>query len=166
MSITRSGATPQPPTKLKRSYRWPVLHVPGWDALFSVGIHRDGTLWNPNGYDPERLRTAVMAKVEERIAAQRQRRSDGAKQAAKTRARRVEKEIRKAAVAWLNSEKCEPRDRCRICGKRLDDPQSYNRGIGPECWQHVLDDIERLKAEGTAPDPSSPSAADPSRRSP
>jgi len=28
---------------------------------------------------------------------------------------------------------------CNVCGRPLDDRDSMIRGIGPECWQHVLD---------------------------
>jgi hypothetical protein len=152
MSITQSGAAPQPP---KRDIRYRFVTASNGQMLFRVGMLADGSLHNPNGYPEELVRPAVLAAIER----DHKRRSDGAKQAAKTRARRVEKMIHKAARQLIANEKFEPQDRCRICGKNLSDPPSISRGIGSDCWQQILDQIERWKADGTAPDLFSPSAA-------
>jgi hypothetical protein len=37
-----------------------------------------------------------------------------------------------------------PRGHCYVCGRNLTDLESINRGIGSECWQHVLSAIERI----------------------
>jgi hypothetical protein len=39
-----------------------------------------------------------------------------------------------------------PRRRCYVCDKKLTDKDSIARGIGPECWQDVLDQIAIARA--------------------
>jgi hypothetical protein len=39
---------------------------------------------------------------------------------------------------------------CEICGRALSDPESIKRGIGSECWQHVLSAVEKLKSQTAA----------------
>jgi len=131
-------------------YRW-VYHVEETataprkvQTLYNVGILPDGTLHNPHGYPKDVVRAAVQA-ADERC---RERRSQAAKKAAVTRARRQEQQIYATAQRIIANEKTGPRDNCVICGKGLSDPESIERGIGSECWQHVLDQIERLKEGG------------------
>jgi hypothetical protein len=159
MATTSSGAAPQ---ALKRDIRYRFVTASNGQMLFRVGMLADGSLHNPNGYDPDLVRTAVLAAIER----DHKRRSDGAKRAAKTRARRVEKMIHQAARQLIAREKFEPQDHCRICGKALTDSTAISRGIGPECWQQILDQIERLKADGAAPDLFPPSAASTPGRAP
>jgi hypothetical protein len=109
--------------------------------LCQVGILPDGTLRNPNGY-PEDI---VRAAVQKADAEQREARSNAAKKAAMTRARRQERKIYATAQRIIANEKTGPRNNCVICGKGLSDAESIERGIGSECWQDVLKQIERLK---------------------
>ena len=114
-------------------------------TLHDVGILKDGTLHNPRGY-PEAI---VRAAVETADAKEREARSNAAKKAAITRARRQERKILETARRIVANAKIGPRDNCIICGRGLGDPESIERGIGSECWQDVLKQIERIK-EGAA----------------
>jgi hypothetical protein len=128
-------------------YRW-VYHADGTTKLYDVGIWSDGTLYNPNGYSDELVRTAVLA------ADQRwhERRSKRAKKAAETRRRRRKEKLH--AIAKRDTVKIGPRRHCYICGRHLDDPESVARGIGPECWQDFLCFLEhesQKRDEPTSP---------------
>lgn len=105
--------------------------------LFDVGILDDGTLRNPHGYPEDVVRAAVLAAVERK----KRRRSNSAKKAAKTRQRRRELLVHDAAKRLLASEPLGPRNTCYVCWRSLDDTASIERGIGPECWQTVLEQI-------------------------
>jgi len=120
-----------------------VLSVVDQKPLYSVGILYGGKLWNPNGYPEDIVRASVLAAEEQkrqRIAANRRR---GAQQAAKTRAQRHDTKLQDVAKQMLRDEKIGPADWCVLCGKPLSDPESIARGIGSECWQHVLQAIEK-----------------------
>jgi len=110
-------------------------------TLRNVGILTDGTLHNPHGYPEDIVRAAIKA-AEARV---HERRSNAAKKAAITRARRQERKILETARRIVANAKIGPRDNCIVCGRGLGDPESINRGIGSECWQDVLNQIERLK---------------------
>ena len=110
-------------------------------TLRDVGILKDGTLHNPRGY-PENI---VRAAVKRADAQEHEARSNAAKKAAITRARRQERQILAIARRIVANAKIGPRDNCVICSKGLSDQESIERGIGSECWQHVLDQIEKLK---------------------
>jgi hypothetical protein len=104
----------------------------------SVGINTDGTLHNPNGYPEDKVRAAISFARER----QHQRRSDGARKAAATRARRREQKVA-ALVALLRSGgRLTPGKTCQICRKFLDDPESIARSVGSDCWQDVLTAME------------------------
>jgi len=110
-------------------------------TLYDVGILKDGTLYNPRGY-PEDI---VRAAVQRADAQEHETRSKAAKKAAITRARRQERQILAIARRIVANAKIGPRDNCVICGRGLGDPESIERGIGSECWQSVLEQIERYK---------------------
>jgi len=120
------------------NYRW-VHHED--EILFEVGIRPDGTLHNPRGYPEDLVRAAVIAADERK----RQRRSRAAQKGAATRKRRKEHRVHLIAQQIVRDEGCGPRAACAVCGRALDDPRSVERGIGPECWQGVLEEVERLK---------------------
>lgn len=103
--------------------------------LFDVGINDDGTLHNPNGYAPE----LVLAAIGAATARRDHRRFEAAAKAAATRRRRREKRVHEAAARIDVG----PRQACYVCGRGLADEQSIDRGIGPECWQDVLELISR-----------------------
>jgi Family of unknown function (DUF6011) len=116
------------------------------ERLFQVGILPDGALRNPNGY-PDGVVRAAIAAVEARRS---ERRSNAAKQAAETRAKRQQNRIGYIAQRVAAAQKTGLRSRCYVCGRRLTDPESINRGIGSECWQDVLTQISEITRAGEA----------------
>jgi hypothetical protein len=119
------------------------LYPDGTGRLHAVGILADGSLHNPNNYDPELVRAAVLAAQERR----RLRRSEAAIRAARTREGRKARLVYEVAKRIVAGSKAGPRDHCVICGKGLGDPESRSRGIGAECWQRVLGAIMRVRLE-------------------
>jgi len=117
------------------SYKW-INHE--GTRLYDLGVNKDGSLHNPNGYPDDVVRAAVAHAKEE----EHQWRSDAAKQAAETRRRRQEKRVYQTARRIASGEVCGPRSHCCICKRGLGDPESVRRGIGSECWQDVLAAIE------------------------
>jgi hypothetical protein len=115
-------------------YKWVWLSNESNERLFDVGILDDGTLHNPNGYPEDVVRTVVLAAD----ARRHERRSRGAKEAAKTRQQRQQRRTWQIAKRLAEKQQTGPRQHCYICGRHLDDPQSIARGIGSECWQGVL----------------------------
>jgi hypothetical protein len=118
-------------------YRW-VQH--GSTRLYQVGILPDGTLVNPNNYPEDIVRTAVLAAD----ARKHERRSSAARKAAVTRHDRKQKRVWTAANYIREKQDIHTSGHCWICGRYLDDPESINRGIGPECWQDVLTQMQQL----------------------
>jgi hypothetical protein len=125
---------------------WRYINHEG-QTLHNIACHADGSLYNPNGYPDDLVRAAVAAAEEH----QRQRRSEAAKQAAKTRQARKERLVYQAARRIIDGEVFGPRKSCFICKRGLGDPESIQRGIGSECWQFVLNHIKVAK---TAPTPA------------
>jgi hypothetical protein len=123
-------------------WNW-VRHPNGTDRLYDVGILADGSLRNPNNYDPELVREAVLDAQENR----RLRRSLAAIRAARTREERKARLVYEVARRIVAGAKTGPRRRCVICGTSLSDPESRNRGIGSECCQRVLGAITRMRLE-------------------
>jgi hypothetical protein len=124
-----------------KSHYWRNIwdHSDGYASYHNVGVNRDGSLHNPNGYPEDRLRASIDRVFQHR----RQRRSDGAKKAAATRARRKEQLLYRVVQRLKDGGTFTAADNCEICGRMLDDPQSLARGIGSECWQRVLTALER-----------------------
>lgn len=107
----------------------------GRHALYSVGIFRDGSLWNPNGYPEDKVREAVLAANERR----RVERSKAAQEGAKVRAARQQRQTAALVRRYLAGEHIfGPLIHCAICGKAIDDRQSIERGVGSDCWQKLL----------------------------
>jgi hypothetical protein len=100
----------------------------------SVGVLRDGSLHNPNGYDEALVRQAIR-EATERL---QKRRSEAAKRAALTRERRHQRRVYEIARRIVARESLGPREHCACCGKGLTDAEAIIRGIGSDCWQHVL----------------------------
>jgi hypothetical protein len=111
--------------------------------LFQVGILPDGTLYNPNNYPEDEVRTAVLTAD----ARKHLRKSNSAKKAAETRRERRDLEIKRVARRVLANNGIGSRRNCYICGRGLSDTASIERGIGSECWQGVLAELTRLSAE-------------------
>jgi hypothetical protein len=109
--------------------------------LYAVGILADGTLYNPNGYPDDLVRTAVLAAD----ARRHERRSRAAKKAAATKLERRELKVQIIAKRIAAAQATGPRKRCYVCGRGLTDLQSISRGIGSECWQDALTALTRIK---------------------
>ena len=128
-------------------YRWITIHGVNY---YNVGLDRAGNLFNPRGYsNTTELRAELERIIAEHQAREHERRSAGAKKAAVTRARRQEKQIWHAASLIVQNERTGPAHICICCWKSLSDPESIGRGIGSECWQHVLTAVERIKTSET-----------------
>jgi hypothetical protein len=104
----------------------------------SVGINPDGTLHNPNGYPEDKVRAAITFACDRR----HQRRSEAARKAAETRARRRERKVTEIVTLLRSGGRLTPAANCRICRRPVDDPESVARGIGSDCWQDILAAIE------------------------
>jgi Family of unknown function (DUF6011) len=118
-------------------------------SLHSVGMYEDGRLYNPYGYPEDIVRRAVEPIYTKWKEERDNRRKEGAAKAAVTRKRRHEKLIHAIAAKVVRDEKTGPSDFCILCKKAVTDPASIERGIGSDCWQGVLDSIERQKAAAT-----------------
>ena len=116
----------------------------GWQIDYDhVGLLADGRLHNPNGYPEAELRPLVEAAIERHI----QRRQASARKAVQTRGKRHALKVSRIATAILARRPLGPSHYCKLCRKDITDPESVELGIGPECWQRVLRDVERLKSE-------------------
>lgn len=116
-----------------------VKHPETDERLLDVGILADGTLHNPNGYPSEIVRTAV----EQAMARRGERRKVSAAKAAVTRKRRHDKRVHAIAMKLLRGEGVGRQSRCCICRRKLDDETSIARGVGSECWQGLLDHMDK-----------------------
>jgi hypothetical protein len=121
-------------------YKW-VYHGNYTEKLYDVGINADGSLHNPRGYPEDIVRQAVIKAGE----ANHKRRSEAAKRAAVTREERRERLVYQVADQLLLGGKLTSRNSCMICGKRVFDKASKERGIGSDCWQGVLSAIAARK---------------------
>jgi hypothetical protein len=124
---------------MSNKYRW--VYYEGV-RLLNVGFESDGSLYNPNNYPEDVVRTAVLSANARRHA----RRSGAAKKAAVTRRHRQQVKVYNVAQKLKNGSRVGPRSNCVICGKGLTDFESIDRGIGSECWQGVLTQIEKLQS--------------------
>ena len=116
-------------------------------TLHDIGILPDGSLHNPRGYPEDLLREAVATANERR----RQRREDAKRRAAETRAKRLELRISETVRLILAGANIGPESHCVVCHKALVDPESFERGIGPECWDRILSRVTAERAaQGTA----------------
>jgi hypothetical protein len=113
--------------------------------LYNVGFLPDGSLHNPNDYDPELVRTAVLAID----ARKHERRSAAAKQAAETRRGHTRVRVFRIARRIAANQATGPARNCYVCGKSLTDAASIERGIGSECWRHVLLQVTEALAGAT-----------------
>jgi hypothetical protein len=133
--------TLQPETKPLKHYRWRWVRDRDGKKLYGVWLEPDNTLHNPNGYDEQEARAAVL-RADSRTA---ERLSEAARAAAETRRRRQDARIYDAARLILSEAGIGQSKYCYCCHKLLTDPASIARSIGSECWQHVLDHIAVMK---------------------
>jgi hypothetical protein len=117
------------------------------EGMEKIGWRLDGTLYNPNGYPEEDVRAAIRGHVAiylTQLAA-------SAKRGVETRRKRVEKKVYEVAQKILDGAPgLAGRHSCYVCGKGFSDDKSIARGVGPECWQHVMERIEAIRV-GDAP---------------
>ena len=81
------------------------------------------------------------------LAAKHKRKSDAAKQGARTRARRQDSELYRIAKQTLIGGETGPNEKCLLCGRHLGDAASIERGIGSECWGKVLAQVEVISKQ-------------------
>lgn len=129
----------------KRDYHWRYIRRDG-EGFDNVGINRDGSLWNPNGYPEERVRPVVERIVNEKL----EERAAAIKRGVEKRKRRRLSRIAEAAHRLRTQAGIGDRVSCYCCLKALTDPVSIKRGIGPECWEHVVRRMEQDRAEAAA----------------
>ena len=123
-------------------YKWVWHPHNAQERLRNVGIEADGSLYNPNDYPPDLVRAAVLA-ANERV---HEWRSQAAKQATETRRKRQQLKVLLIAKRIAARYSTGPRQSCYVCGRGLGDQASIARGIGSECWQDVLKQVEALMA--------------------
>jgi hypothetical protein len=114
-----------------------------WDAL------------NPKQQQAERdrLAAAAAARVVEdaaREARRLARKQAGIARGVATRAQRRELEINRIAKEYAAGRRYGPRQDCVMCRTPLGDPASIERGVGSECWQHLLKRVEEIERQGRA----------------
>ena len=121
-----------------KSYRW----IQWQGQVFNkIGISGDGQLSNPNNYPEDKVRAALRWVGAKAVVT----RKEATIRAVATRARRRAKVIHGIAAGILADRQYGPRNFCCICEKALTDSESIQRGIGPECWDHILILIEHEK---------------------
>jgi Family of unknown function (DUF6011) len=122
-----------------RKWSWWYLQDERRTSYARIGINEDGSLYNPNGYPEEIIRPLVDRAVERK----KQELIESRKQAVEKRQWREQLRVYTAAKYIQEERSLGPRDSCYVCRKRLKDPPSIARGIGPECWErHVLRTIQ------------------------
>jgi hypothetical protein len=125
--------------------KWSDMHLRstrGFPGLCDIGLNSDGSLSNPFGYPIGAVR-ACLARA---ILAARERRRASARAAAKTAARRRQFKVWEAAHRVREKQGIGNLQSCFVCGRALTDPPSITRGIGPECWEEVVQHpIDRMK---------------------
>jgi hypothetical protein len=55
-----------------------------------------------------------------------------------------EERVYDAAKSLLDGELLYRDSECHICGKPISDSLSVARGIGSDCWQHVLEQLDLM----------------------
>lgn len=80
---------------------------------------------------------AVLVAVTKELERWKRWRSEAAKKATVTKALRKTARFKQVVSILRAQGMLQPRDHCAICGKRLTDSVSKQRGIGPECWTGV-----------------------------
>jgi Family of unknown function (DUF6011) len=128
----------------KRAYHWRYVRHNG-ESFERVGIERDGSLWNPNGYPEERVRPIVEYFVNQKLV----QRVAAIKRGVETRKRRRLTRIAEAAHKLRTQAGIGDRLCCYCCNKAFTDPVSIKRGIGPECWEHVVRRMEQQERAET-----------------
>lgn len=78
---------------------------------------------------------------------QKVRRSRSAKKAAQTRVERQKRDTYRIANRLIEGGQLTPSAKCVICGKKVTDDSSYQRGVGSDCWQAVLRIIQQGGAQ-------------------
>jgi hypothetical protein len=118
------------------------LPLPPSPERRKVGFYDDGSLYNPDGYPEEAARAYIEPRYAEWKAERERRRKEGAVKAVAKRRKRREKLIHQAGAMLLRNEVIGPREACIVCERLLTDAPSIARGIGPECWDTILDWVE------------------------
>jgi hypothetical protein len=112
------------------------------DSAFVIRpmISADKVLSQPSGEeitDPwllDRLRRMALRSATKESMKRRW----GSLKAVQTRKFRAEEKIAKMLAELEKERAARPSKLCRMCWRRLSDPASRERGIGPECWGKLL----------------------------
>jgi hypothetical protein len=129
---------------MRQHYHWRALYAePGVGVYRNVWIEEDGSLHNPHQYPDEEVRVAVLKADARQVA----RKTEASERAVATRRRRQAAKIHEAAKRILSKIGIGKQDRCFCCSKVLTDATSIDRGIGSDCWQHVLVAMESRTTE-------------------
>jgi hypothetical protein len=107
----------------------------------NVAYLPDGSI-EANGNDEWMVARAILRAEVSRAT----RRRESAKRAAETRAKRREKQLYRLVKHIRDGGQFTPAHKCRLCGKSVEDAESVSRGIGPDCWQTILRELEQLVA--------------------
>jgi hypothetical protein len=131
-----------------RGLHWGGGGLDHFGKTFSdVGISRDGSLTNPRAYGE----TAVRDAIEWAMVEQCERHRESIQEGVETRQWRRQSALWQTVKAW-RAGKLTPGKVCQCCHKDLTDPPSITRGIGPECWEDILDhenrSLELLREKG------------------
>lgn len=118
--------------------------------LYHITLKTDGTLVNPRGYPEEIVRHAIEYKGKQGARTRKSRREKRVHEIAEQLARegKIGDPIRRRASKLLMELGEKPV--CCICDRALTDQESIDRLIGPECWQDVLNWIEKIKTKAAA----------------
>jgi hypothetical protein len=132
--------------KCKRSQEAREAHRRSVEERYAKRRAEEKARWDaltPEQQQAERDRIDANAAAREarRIA----RKQAGIAKAVATRARRREKHINLIAEKYVAGKRFGPAEECAICSKELSDPVSIGRGIGSDCWQEMLERIERTR---------------------
>ena len=135
MSESELYADMQIHLKGKPRQRWTFIR--SVSAAGKITYNSDGSIECERGSIPE---IEVLRALVETNRRRKLRRSEAAKKAAKTKAIRRRHKIYDIA----NRLEFRPGVKCEVCGKKLSDDKSRERGIGTECWQDIMKCIESI----------------------
>jgi hypothetical protein len=120
--------------------------------LEHVGIADTGQLVNPHGYPEDLVREHVLRAIERGVV----KRKRSAAKGAATRKRRHDLKVDRIAREIVAGKVYGPSHQCASCDKPLTDAISIKRGIGTDCWEALMQHIEKLQAEKLAKDSTNP----------
>lgn len=131
----------------KNCSRWHWIRSKAGSQIRNVEIVHDGNGITSVQFQGDFDSATVVRSAFDALSRRRDRRRESSRRGAETRKKRRELlvyEIAKAITEGRNL----AATRCRLCGKKITDELSRQRGIGSDCWQEIMKQIEATK-EGT-----------------